>query len=129
MVKCSSTFAAGQLHSLTTSISRALQSIRRFSKELNKPRARWTEDGIKRKIQGSEGSNTFQAAGCVVAQIHGNTTPDSHASTETMNQDCQGTPDFVPEIELRCPENRGPEPARVSRSRLLVENLYIANVI
>jgi hypothetical protein len=36
---------------LTTSISRVLQSLRLFSKRLNKPRARWTEDGIKRKIQ------------------------------------------------------------------------------
>jgi hypothetical protein len=32
-------------------ISRALQSLRRFSKELNKPRARWTEEGITGKIQ------------------------------------------------------------------------------
>jgi transposase len=51
VVKYSTPFAAEQLHSLTTSISRALQSLRRFSKELNKPRARWTEEGITRKIQ------------------------------------------------------------------------------
>jgi hypothetical protein len=48
---CSAPFAAEQLHSLTTSISRALQSLPRFSKELNYPRARWTEEGITRKIQ------------------------------------------------------------------------------
>ncbi len=51
VVKYSAPFAAEQLHSLTTSISRTLQSLRRFAKELNKPRARWTEEGIKRKIQ------------------------------------------------------------------------------
>ena len=51
VLKYSAPFAAEQLHSLTTSISRALQSLRRFSKELNKPRARWTEEGITRKIQ------------------------------------------------------------------------------
>jgi transposase len=51
VVKYSAPFAAEQLHSLTTSISRVLQSLRRFSKELNKPRARWTEEQILRKIQ------------------------------------------------------------------------------
>src|SRR5258707_11792285 len=51
VLKYSAPFAAEQLHSLTTSISRALQSLRRFSKELNKPRARWTEEGIQHKIQ------------------------------------------------------------------------------
>jgi hypothetical protein len=48
---CSALFAAEQLHSLTTSIRSALQSLPRFSKELNYPRARWTEVGITRKIQ------------------------------------------------------------------------------
>ena len=51
VLKYSAPFAAEQLHSLTTSISRALQFLRRFAKELNKPRARWTEEGITRKIQ------------------------------------------------------------------------------
>lgn len=50
VVKHSAPFAAEQLHSLSTSVSRVLQSMRRFSKELNKPRARWTEDQIVRKI-------------------------------------------------------------------------------
>jgi hypothetical protein len=50
VVKYSAPFAAEQLHSLTTSISRAMQSLRRFAKELHKPRARWTEEGIRRKI-------------------------------------------------------------------------------
>jgi hypothetical protein len=31
--------------------SRALQSLRRFSMELNKPRSRWSEEGIRRKIE------------------------------------------------------------------------------
>jgi transposase len=51
VVKHSAPFTAEQLHSLTASISRVLQSMRRLTKELNKPRARWTEDGIQRKIQ------------------------------------------------------------------------------
>src|SRR6516162_5458364 len=51
VVKYSAPFAAEQLHSLTTSISRVLQSLRRFSMELNKPRSRWTEEGIRRKIE------------------------------------------------------------------------------
>jgi transposase len=51
VVKYSAPFAAEQLHSLTTSISRTLQSLRRLAKELNKPRARWTQDGIQHKIQ------------------------------------------------------------------------------
>jgi transposase len=51
VVKHSASFAAEQLHSLSTSVSRVLQCMRRFSKELNKPRARWTEEQIIRKIQ------------------------------------------------------------------------------
>jgi len=51
VLKYSAAFAAEQLHSLSTSISRVLQSLRRLAKELNKPRARWTEDGIHSKIQ------------------------------------------------------------------------------
>jgi len=51
VLKYSAAFAAEQLHSLSTSISRVLQSLRHLAKELNKPRARWTEDGIRNKIQ------------------------------------------------------------------------------
>src|SRR5208283_5257849 len=50
VLKYSAPFAAEQLHSLTTSISRTLQSLRRFSRELNKPGSRWTEEDIRRKI-------------------------------------------------------------------------------
>jgi transposase len=50
VLKYSAPFAAEQLHSLTTSISRTLQSLRRFSRELNKSRSRWTPEGIRCKI-------------------------------------------------------------------------------
>jgi transposase len=51
VVKHSAAFAAEQLHSLTTSLSRVMLSLRGLTRELNKPRARWTEEGIQRKIQ------------------------------------------------------------------------------
>jgi transposase len=51
VLKYSAPFAGEQLHSLSTSISRALQSLRRLAQDLKKPRARWTEDGIRSKIQ------------------------------------------------------------------------------
>jgi len=50
VVKYSASFAGEQLHSLTTSLSRVLQSLRRLAKELNKPKARWKQDQIERKI-------------------------------------------------------------------------------
>lgn len=51
VLKYSASFAGEQLHSLTTSLSKVLQSLRRFSTELNKPQARWKENQIRRKIQ------------------------------------------------------------------------------
>jgi transposase len=51
VVKYSASFAGEQLHSLTTSLSRVLQSLRRLAKELNKPKARWKRDQIERKIR------------------------------------------------------------------------------
>ena len=51
VVKYSASFAGEQLHSLTTSLSRVLQSLRRLAKELNKPKARWKQDQIARKIR------------------------------------------------------------------------------
>jgi transposase len=51
VLKYSASFAGEQLHSLTTSLSKALQALRRFSMELNKPQARWKEDQIRNKIQ------------------------------------------------------------------------------
>src|SRR5271166_3656916 len=50
IVKYSASFAGEQLHSLTTSLSRVLQSLRRLAKELNQPKARWKQDQIERKI-------------------------------------------------------------------------------
>ncbi len=51
VLKYSASFAGEQLHSLTTSLSKVLQSMRRFSMELNKPKARWEEKQIRSKIQ------------------------------------------------------------------------------
>jgi transposase len=51
VLKYSASFAGEQLHSLTTSLSKALQALRRFSMELNKPQARWKENQIRAKIQ------------------------------------------------------------------------------
>ena len=51
VLKYSASFAGEQLHSLTTSLSKVLQALRRFSMELNKPQARWKENQIRSKIQ------------------------------------------------------------------------------
>jgi transposase len=51
VVKYSASFSGEQLHSLTTSVSKVLQYLRRFSMELNKPKARWDEKKIRSKIQ------------------------------------------------------------------------------
>ena len=50
VVKYSASFAGEQLHSLSTSLSRVLQALRRLAKELNQPKARWKQDQIERKI-------------------------------------------------------------------------------
>jgi transposase len=52
VLKHSASFASEQLHSLSTSLSKVMQYLRRFSMELNKPKARWTEIQIRHKIQG-----------------------------------------------------------------------------
>jgi len=51
VVKYSASFAGEQLHSVTTSLSRVLQSLRHLAKELNKPRAHWKPQQIMRKIE------------------------------------------------------------------------------
>ena len=51
VLKYSASFAGEQLHSLTTSLSKVLQALRRFATELNKPQARWKENQIHNKIQ------------------------------------------------------------------------------
>jgi transposase len=50
VVKYSAPFASEQLHSLTTTLSKALQSMRRLAVELAKPGGRFTEAGIRNKI-------------------------------------------------------------------------------
>jgi transposase len=50
VVKYSASFAGEQLHSLTTSLSKALQKLRRLSVELSKPKARFGEPAIRGKI-------------------------------------------------------------------------------
>jgi len=52
VLKYSASFAGEQLHSLTTSLSKALQNLRRLSVDLAKPCARFTETGIRNKISG-----------------------------------------------------------------------------
>jgi transposase len=51
VVKYSASFAGEQLHSLTTSLSRVLQSLRRLAMALNKPKARYKQEQIERKIR------------------------------------------------------------------------------
>ena len=51
VLKYSASFAGEQLHSLSTSLSKTLQALRRYAMELNKPKARWKEDQIRHKIQ------------------------------------------------------------------------------
>jgi transposase len=50
VVKYSASFAGEQLQSVTTSLAKTLQSLRRLSVELGKPKARFTEDQLRRKI-------------------------------------------------------------------------------
>lgn len=50
VVKYSSSFAAEQLQSLTTSLAKAMQNLRRLALELAKPKARFEERGIRNKI-------------------------------------------------------------------------------
>lgn len=51
VLKYSASFAGEQLHSLSASLSKVMQALRRFSMELNKPQARWTEEQIRSKIR------------------------------------------------------------------------------
>jgi hypothetical protein len=51
VVKYSAAFASEQLHSITTSLSRVLPALRRLARDLNKPKARWKQAQIVRKIE------------------------------------------------------------------------------
>jgi transposase len=50
VVKYSAPFASEQLHSLTTSVSKAMQSLRRLARDLQGPSPSLTEKGIRGKI-------------------------------------------------------------------------------
>ena len=50
LVKYSASFAGEQLHSLTTSLSKAMKSLRRLARELAKPGASFTERGLRNRI-------------------------------------------------------------------------------
>ncbi len=50
VLKYSAPFASEQLDSVTTTVAKALQSMRRLSTELAKPGARFTEAGLRNKI-------------------------------------------------------------------------------
>jgi len=51
VLKYSSAFASEQLHSLTTSLAKVMQSMRRLSQDLAKPGSRLKETSIRKKIQ------------------------------------------------------------------------------
>jgi len=51
VVKYSAPFASEQLHSLTTSLSKAMQSMRRLARELATSAASFTERGLRNKIE------------------------------------------------------------------------------
>jgi transposase len=50
VLKYSASFAGEQLQSVSTSVSKVLQNLRRLSTDLSKPQARFTETGIRNKI-------------------------------------------------------------------------------
>ena len=60
VVKYSASFAGEQLHSLTTSVSKVLQYLRRFSMELNKPKARWDEKKIRTRSSAGFPANSWR---------------------------------------------------------------------
>jgi len=50
VVKYSASFAGEQLQSVTTSLAKTLQALRRLSIDLGKPKARFTADQLRRKV-------------------------------------------------------------------------------
>jgi len=51
VLKYSACFASEQLNSITTMLTKTTQNLRRLSTELSKPHARFTEQGIRNKIE------------------------------------------------------------------------------
>jgi transposase len=52
VLRYSASFASEQLHSLTTSLTKALQSLRRLARDLQTPGSRLTEALVRRRIEG-----------------------------------------------------------------------------
>ena len=52
VVVYSAIFASEQLHSITATLTKVMQSIRRLATEIAKPESRYTEEGIQRKLHG-----------------------------------------------------------------------------
>ncbi len=50
VIKYSASFASEQLHSLTTSLSKVMQSLRKLARELQRPGPSFTERGLRSKI-------------------------------------------------------------------------------
>jgi len=50
VVKYSASFASEQLHSISTTLAKVTQNLRRLAVELTKPQARFSEQGIRNKI-------------------------------------------------------------------------------
>jgi len=51
VVVYSAVFASEQLHSITATLTKVMQSIRRLASEIAKPESRFTEEGIQRRLR------------------------------------------------------------------------------
>lgn len=68
----SSAFAVEQLHSTTAALTKATQRLRRLAKELAKPSARYTERGVRRRLQRYLGADfVAQLLSCELAEEAG----------------------------------------------------------
>jgi hypothetical protein len=51
LVLYSAVFAGEQLHSITATLTKVMQAIRRLAGEIAKPESRFTEEGIRRRLR------------------------------------------------------------------------------
>jgi transposase len=51
VLKYSASFATEQLHSLSTSLSKAMQALRRLATDLRKPKGRWKQEQVLHKVK------------------------------------------------------------------------------
>lgn len=51
VVVYSAAFASEQLHSITATLTKAMQALRRLASEIAKPQSRFTADGIQRQLR------------------------------------------------------------------------------